>query len=58
MRSSLYLTPLPLYGSGLLYARIFAATSPINCLSIPDNLICVGLGISTVIPFGIWYSTG
>jgi hypothetical protein len=37
---------------------MLAATSPTNCLSIPDILIWVGFGTSTVIPFGIWYATG
>lgn len=36
IRSPVYLTPLPLYGSGGLRLLILAATSPTCCLSAPE----------------------
>jgi preprotein translocase subunit SecY len=49
-------TPLPLYGSTFLIDLIFAATSPINCLSIPSRITCgllpFGLSAVTVISEG------
>src|SRR5574340_357485 len=56
--SSLYRTPLPLYGSGSRKARISAATCPTRCLSAPFNTISVCVGVSTFMPAGILYATG
>src|SRR3989338_4105192 len=35
-----------------------AATCPTSALSVPRTTICVGFGVSTVTPAGIWYVTG
>src|SRR5689334_22458787 len=37
--SSTYLMPLPLYGSGFLMRRIWAAVSPTSCLSMPVTVM-------------------
>ena len=44
--SSMYLMPLPLYGSGGRKLRIFAAAPPSSCLSMPreDQHVLVRLG--------------
>ncbi len=41
--------PLPLYGSGLRNERIFAATWPINCLSIDFRMIVLFFPLSAVV---------
>src|SRR5437763_899458 len=46
MYSPAYLTPLPLYGSGLRNERIWAATCPTFCPSIPLTTISVGRGVA------------
>src|SRR5262249_9132587 len=48
-----YLTPLPLYGSGLRNERISGATWPTFCPSIPEMTTSVGFGTWIVIPSGI-----
>lgn len=58
MCSSLYLIPLPLYGSGGLTLRMLAANSPTNCLSIPLIIKLVLLGASALSPSGTSISTG
>jgi hypothetical protein len=60
--SSIYLIPLPLYGSGFLNTLILAAISQTNCLSIPSTLIngtpFGHLSTVKVIHLGASYSTG
>jgi len=46
MCSPSYFTPLPLYGSGGRNERIFAATCPTSCLSIPVMVMFVWVGAS------------
>src|SRR3954452_4307765 len=53
-----YRTPLPLYGSGLRSLRIFAATSPTCCLSMPSTRKRVGASTVKVIPWGAFTGTG
>src|SRR5579884_666834 len=55
--SSIYLIPLPLYGSGFLSARIFAANSPTICLSMP-LIVMIFFSTVTLNPSGIFTSTG
>ena len=43
------LTPFPLYGSGALKERIFAATCPTNCLSKEVNLIIGSFPFSDIV---------
>src|SRR4051794_12647310 len=50
--SPAYRTPLPLYGSGLCSLRMFAATSPTSCLSMPWTPSLVGPSTVKVIPSG------
>src|SRR3954453_6620860 len=52
MCSPAYRTPLPLYGSGLRSLRMFAATSPTSCLSIPWTPSRVGPSTVKVMPSG------
>src|SRR5207342_2619785 len=47
-----YRTPLPLYGSGLRSLRMFAATSPTCCLSMPDTVNRVGASTVKATPSG------
>ena len=47
-----YRMPLPLYGSGLRSLRMFAATSPTFCLSIPLTVSLVGLSTVNEMPVG------
>ena len=44
--------PLPLYGSGLRSLRMFAATSPTFCLSMPVTVSRVGLSTVKAMPSG------
>src|SRR4029453_10022944 len=53
-----YLTPLPLYGSGGRIFRMFAATSPTCCLSIPLTWNRVGRSTVNVMPSGAVTTTG
>src|SRR5258707_339388 len=48
MYSPAYLTPLPLYGSGLRKARISAATWPTFCPSLPVTTPSAGFGLVLV----------
>ena len=50
MTSPWYLTPLPLYGSGGRILRMFAATSPTCCLSMPATWNSVGRSTVKVMP--------
>ena len=54
--SPLYLMPLPLYGSGGLYALISAAVCPTLCLSEPRTKILICVGVSIVTSAGLLYS--
>src|SRR5215212_4767398 len=56
--SPAYRTPLPLYGSGLRSFRMFAATSPTRCLSIPTTEKRVGVSTLKVMPSGAITLTG
>src|SRR3990172_1572090 len=56
--SSLYFTPLPLYGSGGLIALILAATCPTSCLSAPLSVITVCFSTAAFIPLGRGKLTG
>src|SRR5512147_1230701 len=47
-----YFTPFPLYGSGGRNDRIFAATCPTSCLSMPLMTMFVGIGVSSLMPEG------
>src|SRR5690606_1167990 len=47
-----YRTPLPLYGSGRRSLRMFAATSPTFCLSMPSTTSWVGFSTLNVMPSG------
>src|SRR6266536_4585551 len=53
-----YRTPLPLYGSGRRSRRMFAATSPTFCLSMPSTENRVGFSTRDVIPSGADTRTG
>ena len=52
LTSPAYRTPLPLYGSGLRSLRMFAATSPTCCLSMPVTENLVGVSTANVMPVG------
>src|SRR6478735_1002834 len=56
--SPAYRTPLPLYGSGLRILRMFAATSPTCCLSMPCTEKRVGASTTKVMPSGGLTTTG
>src|SRR3954470_3358996 len=56
--SPAYRTPLPLYGSGLRSLRMFAATSPTCCLSMPITEKRVGASTLNVMPSGAVTATG
>src|SRR6266705_755859 len=56
--SPAYRTPLPLYGSGLRSLRMFAATSPTCCLSMPSTTNLVGVSTRNEIPSGGRTTTG
>src|SRR4029453_9410867 len=58
MTSPWYFTPLPLYGSGGRILRMFAATSPTSCLSMPATVNCVGRSTVNVMPSGADTLTG
>ena len=58
MTSPTYFTPLPLYGSGGRIFRMFAATSPTCCLSIPATWNRVGRSTVNVMPAGALTTTG
>src|SRR6185369_7755384 len=58
LTSPTYLTPLPLYGSGGRIFRMFAATSPTCCLSIPATWNRVGRSTVNVMPAGALTTTG
>src|SRR6185503_3981526 len=58
MTSPTYFTPLPLYGSGGRIFRMFAATSPTCCLSIPATWNRVGRSTVKVMPSGAVTTTG
>src|SRR5439155_27134214 len=53
-----YFTPLPLYGSGGRIFRMFAATSPTCCLSMPSTLNRVGRSTLNLMPGGGVTRTG
>ena len=57
MYSPAYVTPLPLYGSGLRKPRISAATWPTCWRSMPEITTSVGFGVAIVMPFGIGKTT-
>ena len=50
--------PLPLYGSGFLHIRIFAANCITTSFSGPSNSNRVGCGVLAVMPFGMPNSIG
>src|SRR6187401_1977156 len=52
MYSPAYLMPLPLYGSGGLKPRMFAATCPTSPLSNPFTVSFVGVSTAIVMPAG------
>src|SRR5690606_999996 len=53
-----YRTPFFLYGSGLRRPRMFAATWPTSCLSIPSTCSRVGFSTRKVMPSGGSTTTG
>ena len=53
----IYVHTLPLYGSGFLHARTFAANNPRRCLSLQLSTIFVGAGTSALICGGIGTKT-
>ena len=52
MVSPAYFTPLALYGSGFRSLRMFAATSPTCCLSMPSTVNLVGDSTLKEMPSG------
>src|SRR6266576_5157641 len=58
INSSRYLMPLPLYGSGGLSARIFAAVSPNSCRSALFKVMIIWRSTDAVTPSGSGKTTG
>ena len=56
--SSFTKIPFPLYGSGFLHIRIFAANCITTSFSIPSSSIRVGCGVLAFMPRGIPSSIG